>query len=240
MRPINHVHLNIRPDMSPEKIRADVEEAFSTQPDTLVFNEVGPTARAAIRRHATGRYGVYVPRGAASQVVICWSKRRFSLLLKRAVQAGKGRLNVTPNRYAVRVRLLDESGKRVVVVGTHMVSSGWTGVRHLDAWRQAHWYAHQEVLRRVLKRAARANDLVIWSGDMNRPPWSFKGRVFPRLRFTGTCSRIAETGPTHGPTRFDYTGAISARAQVEVSADTFDAHSDHRGIRVRYTLKETS
>lgn len=242
LAPVDHVHLNIRQDMPLEKIRADVAAAFSSSPDTIVFNECTTVTHKAIRSQAREHgYGVYAPRGAASQVVIAWKKSRFSLLLKRARLAGPGLRNVTPNRYVVRVRLQDRAtGKRVVVVGTHMISSGWTGAKHLDAFRRAHWHAHMGVMRRVMRRAVEANDLVIWSGDLNRPAWSFKGRPLPSLRFAGTCSVVAETGPTHGGARFDYAGAVSRICRVTATARTFDAHSDHRGIRVRYTLKETS
>lgn len=238
LAPVDHVHLNIRQDMTPEKIRADVAAAFSSAPDSIVFNEAGPTAHKSIKAHAKEHgYGVYIPRGAASQVVVVWRKARFSLLLKRTRFAGPGLRNVTPNRYVVRVRLRDRAtGKRVVVIGTHMISSGWTGVKHMDVFRRAHWRGHMAVLRRVVRRAVAVNDLVIWSGDLNRPSWSFKGRPLPRLRFAGACSVVAETGPTHGSTRFDYTGAISRVGKVTEDATTFDAHSDHRGIRVRYTL----
>lgn len=237
LTPIDHVHLNIRADMAADRVRADVTEAFSTRPDTLVFNECTRVTRAAIREHAkTLGYGVFIPKGAGDQLAVCWRRDRFTLLLKKAVLAGLGRRDVSPNRYVARVRLQDRAtGKTVVVIGTHMVSSGWTGVWHLEMWRRAHWHAHMAVMRRVVRRAVAANDLVIWSGDMNRPTWAFKGRLFPRLRFSGTCSVVASTGPTHGKTRFDYTGAVSRVTKVTAKATTFDAHSDHRGIRARYT-----
>ena len=237
LAPVDHVHLNVRPDMPGEQVRADVAAAFSTRPDSIVFNECTVVTRGAIRAQAKALgYGVFIPRGAGDQLAICWRRDRFTLLLKKAVLAGLGRRNVTPNRYVARVRLQDVTGKRVVVVGTHMVSSGWTGAKHLDAWRRAHWHAHMAVMRRVVRQAVEVNDLVIWSGDMNRPPWSFKGRPFPRLRFAGACSIVAKTGPTHGGTTFDYTGAISRVGKVTEDAKTFRAHSDHRGIRARYTL----
>lgn len=244
---VRHTHLNIRPDQDPDDIGAAVTDAFAGLPDTIGFNEATAVTHEAIRDLARQHgYGVYVPDGAANQLVICWRRSRFSLLLRRTRVTHPGRGGVTPHRYVARVRLVDKLTQlKVVVAVTHLISSGWTGatstrdaLRRLvpDAWRRARWQAHMAVMRRILRTAVKANDLVIWSGDMNRPAWSFSGRVFPRLRFTGTCSVVADTGPTHGGARFDYTGAISRVRQVRVTADTFDTRSDHRGIRARYTL----
>lgn len=239
-----HVHANIRPNMSDDLIRADVRTLFDLDPDFIGINEACTITRDEIWDLAEARgYGVYVPRGAADQLVLVWKKSTYRVLLRKTKRAGVGRASVSPHRYVARVRLVDvELSLRVVAIVSHMISSGWTGVKHLDAWRRAHWFAHQVVLRRILMVAYRANAAVYWGLDGNRPPRTFKNprRPFPRLRPAGArTAAVADTGPTHGRERFDYMGVASRDHKITTRARTIPLHSDHHAIATTYTWHST-
>ena len=229
-----HLQVNIKQTMKAKAIRADVRRAFQLNPDTIVFNEAVRVTHAAIRAEARERgYGVYIPQGSASQVVLVWRESKYRAAWRKTTKAMGGRKHVSPNRYVVRVQLTDrETGETVMLVGTHMVSSGWTGSKWLDAWRQRGWFLHERVMAAVLRWVYRHNDVVIWSGDLNRPPYTFRGRVLPKYRIgRAKTSLVLRTDHTHGRTTFDYTGVLSKHRVVQVkSVSTPAFRSDHDGI----------
>ena len=230
-----HLQLNIQQTMSAAHIVADVQRAFSLNPDTIVFNEAVARTHIAILSHAA-KYGyeVFIPEGAASQVVLVWKKDVFYMEYASATFAMAGRKGVTPSRYVVRARLLHyATGRHMFLVGTHMVASGWTGGTDLDAWRQAGWYAHEKVMAGILSRLTAQWDIVLWSGDMNRPPSTFpNGVVFPAFQVEGAkTSMVLQTDHTHGPVTFDYVGVLSQRIAVKVIETSTPAfNSDHDGV----------
>lgn len=234
---LRHLQLNIKNTMSPWAIRSDVDKAFSLDPDTIVFNECRITHHEAIRRNAAEKgYGVYIAgRGARGQVVLCWKKSRFDASFKRSTYAAKGRKHVQPSRYVQRVSLVDrQTHERVNLVGTHTVASGWTGRRFLDVWRRLNWHGHELVMAGVLRWVVRHNAVVIWSGDMNRPPHTFKGRLFPHFHPRGLkTDLIVKTNATHYRAIYDYVGVLSKHRNVRVvSWKTVPFHSDHDGVLV--------
>lgn len=228
-----HLQLNIKGTMSAVRIRQDVARAFAMAPDSIVFNECTSVTRAAIHAKATELgYGVFVPEGAAAQVVIVWNAKRYRCTYMHATFAAKGKTHVGPNRYVVRVRLVDiVTGRTVSVVGTHMMSSGWTGSKWLDAWRQRAWYAHEAVMAAILRHVYARNDIVVWSGDLNRPPSTWRGAILPKYRVKGAAtSTVVHTGHTHGRTTFDYTGVLAKRLHVTAHPLLRTFRSDHKGI----------
>lgn len=235
-----HLQINIKQTMTRDKVRADVVRAFDFEPDTIVFNEATEVAHAAIRREcATRGYEALILDGSAGQVVLVWDAALFEAEFSTATLTGLGRKRVTPRRYVVRARLrVRATGRYRPLAGTHMVASGWTGKRHIDAWRQKMWYAHAAVMIPLLRRVASrpGNEVVIWSGDCNRPPsmWAAK-RPFPRL--TGLAgyasSFIVDTDATHYRTTFDYVGVLSRGVVVRVADwSTPSFASDHDGVLV--------
>lgn len=230
-----HLQINAEQTNSADKIRADVRHAFALKPDTIVFNEANAVTHAEIRSEAKRLgYAYFIPKGAASQVCLVWNAKRYRKTYQTSTFAMKGKTHVSPNRYVVRVSLVDRStGQKVALVGTHMVSSGWTGSRSLDLWRQRGWYAHYAVLKTVLSWVYRHFDVVIWSGDMNRPPYTFsRGQTFTALRFKGAkTAGTVKTDGTHGKTIFDYVGVLSRSHKVRtVRVSTPAFHSDHDGV----------
>ena len=234
-----HLQLNVQQTMGAAKIREDVIAAFSLRPTTIVFDEAVAVTHEAIRAGAKARgYEVLIPTGAASQVVLAWDASVYELVSSKVTFAMKGKEHVSPNRYVVRAKLRDTlTGQLVVLVGTHMVSSGWTGSKSLDAWRQAGWFAHEAIMAAILLAAYLANEVVIWSGDLNRPPSTFSGTVLPKFRIAGAAtSEIVETDGTHGRTIFDYVGILSRKLKVTVAHwSTPDFNSDHDGVLVEAT-----
>lgn len=246
---INHRHIqaNIKPgdsEADQDRIRRAVQMLFARNPDTATVNEANAHTHRALK--AQGKrlgYGVYIPRGAASQVVLIWKKARFECILRKSVQAGDGRRNVTPNRYVNRIRLRDRLTTALgVVIGTHAISSGWTGPKLLDGFRRGHWAKHMDVLRRIQRTAYRLNDWVIGSGDLNRP-WNeaaWIGELMPRSTYkNGAAAQVVPTGATHdGGARFDYVWVVSRWLEATTKGAVYTQPSDHRAVvaDVAFTL----
>ena len=235
-----HLQLNIKQTMPHARIVSDVRRAFAPMPDTIVFNEAVAITHDAIRSIAAASgYGVRIDKGPAGQVVLAWRLDKFRAEAHKATLAMPGRKDVTPTRYVKRTRLRTlDTGRRRMLVGTHMVASGWTGTKHLDAWRQRGWYGHAAIMTTLLRAVAMNpwNDVVIWSGDCNRPPYAWTGkRPFPRLTNVAglATSKIVDTDHTHGGITFDYVGFLSRKAKVRVAHwSTPSFNSDHDGILV--------
>lgn len=233
-----HIQTNIKPGDSRadrDRIRRAVQQMYARNPDTATINEANSHTHRALK--AQGKrlgYGVYIPQGAASQVVLIWKKSRFACILRKAVQAGDGRRNVTPNRYVVRVRLRDRLTTALgVVIGTHAISSGWTGPKLLDVFRRGHWAKHVDVLRRIQRAAYRFNDWVIGAGDLNRP-WdqaAWISDLLPRATYKAAESaQVVKTKATHGSARFDYVWVISRWLKATTKGVVYDQPSDHRAV----------
>jgi hypothetical protein len=229
------LQINIKQTMPEWKIRADVRRAFYLKPDTIVFNEAVAATHDEMRRQAKALgYDLFIPHGAAGQVCLAWRMDVFDSGWERVVEAMGGRKHVSPNRYVVRVRLVrKDNGESVALVGTHMVSSGWTGSHWLDAWRRSGWYKHVRVMRKVLAHVAAHSDVVIWSGDCNRPPYTWHGKAWGGLlaqfrRFATDI--VVKTDHTHGNVTFDYVGTLSRKIRVRVTDwATPGFYSDHDG-----------
>lgn len=233
-----HLQLNIKQTMHPNRIEEDVRRAFALQPDTIVFNECIDVTHRAIRRHVAerGHYSAFIaPSSSASQVVLVWDDHKYELVFVRVKMAMRGRKRVSPHRYVVRARLRHRESRQLgMLVGTHMVSSGWTGSTWLDAWRQKGWNLHYAVMAGILQGAARRHDWLIWSGDCNRPPRTFNGPPFAAYRVKGAAtSEVVVTDGTHGRLIFDYVGLISMRLRMRlVRVTTPGFNSDHDGVLV--------
>jgi hypothetical protein len=250
-----HVQTNIKQTMSVEEILQDVQAAFYLAPDSIVFNEARSPAIAAVLACAADLgYGTFIPSHLdknASQNVIAWKKKLdLEETFEESMFCMSGRKKVSPHRYYDRVRLVESvtAGRSVRrfskgIGGTQMVSSGWTGSKSLDAWRQKGWYAHEAVMAAILRRQYRHNDLVIWSGDCNRPPTAFPGfppdwsKVLPKFQIKGAkTSMVVRTGHTHGGITFDYVGILSRNLEVMVDHwSTPHVNSDHQQVVVDLT-----
>jgi endonuclease/exonuclease/phosphatase (EEP) superfamily protein YafD len=239
-----HLQLNVQQTMGAEQIRADVAKAFSLRPDTIVFNEAGPTLHGWLHVHAEALgYDYFIPKGAASQVVLVWNTMKFRDTYRTATFGSGGRKGVSPNRYVVRVRLVARAtGRTLSLVGTHATSSGWTGSRVLDAWRQRAWYQLWAVMVGVIRWVYGKTDWVLWSGDMNRPPYTFRnGRPFTALRFKGAATKeVLHTDATHGSIIFDYVGVLSRELAITAKTSTPAFNSDHDGVLADLTLPDAA
>lgn len=232
-----HVHLQLNAEQTnpAAKINADVVKAFDQQPDSIVFNECNSITRAAIRREARKRgYGVFFPKGAASQLALVWRLSRYRHVAHAVRFAMKGYDRRSPNRYVIWVRLRDvRTGETVTVVGTHTVSEAFTHRDATTAWRKRGWNRHAGVMGRVIARQSARCDVLIWSGDMNRPNTTFPGGVlFPMFAVKGAkTSRVLHSGHTHGSVTFDYIGVVSREHAVRSdSVTTPSFYSDHDGV----------
>ena len=234
-----HLQLNVQRTMTQEHVTADLEHAFSLGADTVVFNEIETTWHRleVARLAAVHGYGHFSPPGAAGAVVVAWRLEAGTVAYRKSILCATGMRGLSPNRYYNRVKFKrHDTGEYVAVSGTHMWSSGWTGTHDHDAIRRAHWHAHMWVMGPAFRRTTRHNVVSIGSGDLNRPPYTFrKGKVLTRLISPrGMVSAgYAHTDHTHGSETFDYVWFASRRVPVVVDSWSTPAfNSDHDGVLV--------
>lgn len=234
-----HLHINVQRTMARAKITADMERAFHGGTDTIGMCELETAWHHGEFKRCAEKYGysIVLPQlgKPGSALGIAVKDTYGAIVYSHVTFAAPGQKHVSPHRYILRTQVKRHADQTLVSVAeTHQYSSGWTGAHSLDALRKARWHIGMLVVRRVERRATKHNEVVIGAGDLNRPPYSFRGgKVLPGLLSkTGMASTgYAHTDHTHGGVTFDYAWFLSKNHTPKVQSWSTPAFaSDHDGI----------
>jgi len=237
-----HLHLNVQRTMSHAHITADLDRAFRSGADTIGLCEMETAWHHSEFKRLASRHGYTALTwgGAAGALAIAVRKSYGTVSWHASTYVSKGQKGLSPNRYVNRCRVVrHEDAKRIRVSITHQWASGWTGSKAQDALRKARWYMGMRKVRSVERTEAKADELSVGSGDLNRPPSTFSKRIpLPQLLANAgfRTSNYARTDGTHGRTIFDYLWVLSKARAVRLTAVSTPAfNSDHDGIRATLT-----
>jgi hypothetical protein len=169
----NTATFNVRKDMAPARVRADIMHARAYA-GLISWNEIQrPAGRRAVLDLGPG-WRTYAPRlhGHMLPNPISWRTRDWALIDGGFERVAVGYGSIGPSRYAEWVLLRNRAtGQRVARLSTHLGAHGFCAHRQpvlIRFLRQSSWYRARA---RVIARVDRLHGLgysVIASGDFNR------------------------------------------------------------------------
>lgn len=168
------------PVMPQPEVRHDVTRLYSLEPAAICGNEIEPARYRAAWREL-GRAHGYATRtlGTPNPVAVRRSSP-WRAATVRAHRLSTGIPGITPDRFALVLKLTRDDGRRLVLVCTHLVSRAWTHTEPTTELRRQLWRLEARRIRAIIRFWRARGVPVVVAGDLNRPTrvrWARRQRV---------------------------------------------------------------